>query len=209
MTSAEKRSLRVLVFVATAGCMSPVAGQAVSFSKQVAPILAAKCGGCHIAGRKGGFQMASYAGLMQSGMVQRGAANASRLVEVILSGDMPRGGGKVAPDEVGTLMKWIDGGAAYDGKDPAIPLDQLLRAATAPPPPPPPAAPVALKPGEVSFAIDVAPVLLKECAGCHGQREPEANLRMTSLESLLRGGRSGPPMQPGKGAASLLVRKLR
>lgn len=209
MTSAEKRSLRVLVFVATAGCMSPVAGQAVSFSKQVAPILAAKCGGCHIAGRKGGFQMASYAGLMQSGMVQRGAANASRLVEVILSGDMPRGGGKVAPDEVGTLMKWIDGGAAYDGKDPAIPLDQLLRAATAPPPPPPPAAPVTLKPGEVSFAIDVAPVLLKECAGCHGQREPEANLRMTSLESLLRGGRSGPPMQPGKGAASLLVRKLR
>jgi hypothetical protein len=39
----------------------PVVGKAtgVSFSRQVAPILASSCGGCHIAGRKGGFQMMS------------------------------------------------------------------------------------------------------------------------------------------------------
>ena len=203
------RSLRVAAFCVAFGCCLPVSGQAISFSKQVAPILTAKCGGCHVAGRKGGFQMASYAGLMQTGMVQRGAGNASRLVEVILSGDMPRGGGKVSPDEVGTLMKWIDAGAAYDAADPTIPLDQLVRAGAAPPPVAPPAGPVALKPGDVSFAIDVVPVLLKECAGCHGQQDAEANLRMTSLESLLKGGRSGPPVTPGKGAASLLVRKLR
>jgi cytochrome c553 len=209
MVRAGMRSLGVAAFLGAVGCCMPVFGQAVSFSKQVAPILAARCGGCHIAGRKGGFQMASYAGLMQTGMVQRGAGNASRLVEVILSGDMPRGGGKVSPDEVGTLMKWIDAGAAYDAADPTIPLDQLIRAGAAPPPVAPPAGPVTLKPGEVSFAIDVAPVLLKECAGCHGQQDPEANLRMTSLEALLKGGRSGPPVTPGKGATSLLVRKLR
>ena len=209
MARAGRRSLRMVGFLAVATCGLPASGQAISFSKQVAPILTAKCGGCHVAGRKGGFQMASYAGLMQTGMVQRGAGNASRLVEVILSGDMPRGGGKVSPDEVGTLMKWIDAGAAYDAADPTIPLDQLVRAGAAPPPVAPPAGPVALKPGEVSFAIDVAPVLLKECAGCHGQNDAEANLRMTSLEELLKGGRSGPPVTPGKGAASLLVRKLR
>ena len=209
MRHAGVRMLRIAAFCTAVGCCLPVSGQAISFSKQVAPILTAKCGGCHVAGRKGGFQMASYAGLMQTGMVQRGAGNASRLVEVILSGDMPRGGGKVSPDDVGTLMKWIDAGAAYDAADPSIPLDQLVRAGVAPPPVAPPAGPVALKPGEVSFAIDVAPVLLKECAGCHGQQDPEANLRMTSLEALLKGGRSGPPVTPGKGAASLLVRKLR
>ena len=209
MPPAGTRSLRMLVCLVAAGSGLPAAGQAVSFSKQVAPILAGKCGGCHVAGRKGGFQMASYAALMQSGMVQRGAGNASRLVEVILSGDMPRGGGKVAPDEVGAIMKWIDSGAAYDAADPTIPLDQLLRGKTAPPPPPSPATAVPLKPGEVSFAIDVAPLLLKECSGCHGQRDAAANLRMTSLETLLEGGGSGPPVTPGKGAASLLVRKLR
>jgi cytochrome c553 len=203
------RPLCWVAFLALAACCLPAAGQAISFSKQVAPILTAKCGGCHVAGRKGGFQMASYAGLMQTGMVQRGAGNASRLVEVILSGDMPRGGGTVAPDEVGTLMKWIDAGAAYDAADPTIPLDRLVRAGAAPPPVPSPAGPVAIKPGDVSFAIDVAPVLLKECASCHGQQDPEANLRMTSLETLLKGGRSGPSLTPGKGAASLLVRKLR
>ncbi len=209
MVPVRMRSLRVLSGLVAAGCCLPAAGQAISFSKQVAPILAGRCGGCHVVGRKGDFQMASYAMLMQSGMVQKGAGNASRLVEVILSGDMPRGGGKVTPDEVGTLMKWIDAGAAYDAADPTIPLDQLARAKTAPPPPPPAAAAVTLKPGEVSFAIDVAPVLLKECAGCHGQRDAEANLRMTSLDALLKGGRGGPPVTPGKGATSLLVRKLR
>ncbi len=209
MRRAGVRMLEIAAFCAVVGCCLPVSGQAISFSKQVAPILTAKCGGCHVAGRRGGFHMASYAGLMQTGVVQRGAGNASRLIEVILSGDMPRGGGKVSPDEVGTLMKWIDAGAAYDAADPTIPLDQLVRAAAVPPPVAPPPGPVALKPGEVSFAIDVAPVLLKECAGCHCQQDPEANLRMTSLESLLKGGRSGPPAPAGKGATSLLVRKLR
>ena len=209
MARAGMRSLWIVSFLGVAACCLPAAGQAISFSKQVAPILTARCGGCHVAGRKGGFHMASYAGLMQTGMVQRGAGNASRIVEVILSGDMPRGGGTVTPDEVGTLMKWIDAGAAYDAADPTTPLDQLVRAGAQPPPVAPPAGPVALKPGEVSFAIDVAPVLLKECAGCHGPQDPEANLRMTSLESLLAGGRSGPSLAPGKGVASLLVRKLR
>ena len=91
------------------------AAAAVSFTTQVAPILTRHCGGCHVSGRKGGFQMASFDQLARSGMVQPGVANASRLVEVILSGDMPRGGGKVSPDDLGLLMRWIDSGAPFDG----------------------------------------------------------------------------------------------
>ena len=37
--------------------------------------------------------------------VQPGAGESSKLVEVILNGDMPRGGGKVSPADVGLLMK--------------------------------------------------------------------------------------------------------
>ncbi len=189
----------------------PAAKPAEGFSTQVAPILSRHCGGCHIAGRKGGFQMTSYAGLMKTGMVQPGAGEASRLVETILSGDMPRGGGKVSPDEVGILIRWINAGAAFDGPDPTVPLDGLARATAAAAAAPPPTATqaVKLKDGEVSFAAAVAPLLVEHCSGCHDATQPESNLSMATLERLLRGGRGGSPIVSGRGAESLLVKKLK
>ncbi len=155
---------------AAAGPQKPVVGakSAVSFARQVAPILSRSCGGCHVAGRKGDFQMASYDGLMKSGMVQRGAGQASRLVEVILTGDMPRGGGKVSSDDVATLVKWIDAGAACDA-DPMLGIDVLAKGGGGAPPPAPAIAvrTAAIRPGEVSFASDVAPLLSRQCLGCH------------------------------------------
>ncbi len=193
-----------------AGRPQPAAG--VSFTRQVAPLLVKSCGGCHVSGRRGNFQMASYEALMRSGMVQKGTGNASRLVEVILSGDMPRGGGRVSPDEVGMLMAWIDSGATCDA-DPAAGLELVARGAAAAQPPAPPvmpaAQPVPLKPGDVAFSTEIAPLLLDQCGTCHGEQTAEANLRMTSLETLVKGGRGGPAIVPGKGAESLLVKKLR
>ena len=192
----------------------PVVGQgtAVSFSRQVAPILARSCGGCHIAGKKGGFQMTSYEGLMRTGMVQRGQGQASRIVDVILTGDMPRGGGKVTSAEVATLVAWIDAGAPFDGANPALGIDIVARGGAAAPPPraaAPAIRPVAVKPGEVSFAADVAPLLQEHCLKCHGGDETEANLSMASFEALLKGGRSTGAVVAGKGEDSLLVKKLR
>jgi len=184
---------------------------ALTFTASVAPILSRHCGGCHIAGRKGGFQMVSHAGLMKTGMVQPGMGEASRLVEVILSGDMPRGGGKVSPEDLGVLMKWIDAGAPFDGPDPTAPIDVMARQAAAGPAPVPPRSIVAvkLKPGEVSFAADIAPILLEQCAGCHDAVQPEGNLSMVTLERLLRGGRGGAAIVPGQGIDSLLVKKIK
>lgn len=192
----------------------PARPEPLSFASQVAPILTRHCGGCHITGKKGGFQMASYNQLAQSGVVQPGVANGSRLLEVILSGDMPRGGGKVSPEEVGILMQWINAGAGFDGGDPTAAIDGLARAAAAGQQAAmteaaKPIAAVRLQPGDVSFASAVAPILLQQCAGCHDADDPEGNLSMTSLEALLRGGRGGPPVVKGKGAGSLLVRKLK
>ena len=190
----------------------PAAKPALTFTAQVAPILSRHCGGCHIAGRKGGFQMVSYAGLMKTGVVQPGVGESSRLVEVILSGDMPRGGGKVSPEDLGVLMKWIDAGAPFDGPDPTAPIDGLARQATAPPSavaPTKPIVAVKLNPGEVSFAADVAPVLVAQCVGCHDAMQPEANLSMVTLERLLRGGRGGSAVVSGKGTESLLIKKIK
>lgn len=154
--------------------------------------------------------MATYQALMQSGMVQRGAGNASRLVEVILTGDMPRGGGKVSPEDVGMLIAWIDRGATCDG-DPTAGLDALARGGAAPPPPPviPAGPPAPLKPGDVAFSTDVAPILVDKCGKCHGDREPENRFAISTLTSLVKGGRSGPAIVPGKAEESLLVKKLR
>ena len=202
---------RPTVPAAAGNAAKPVVGKAaaVSFSRQVAPILAKSCGGCHVTGRKGDFQMASYEGLMRTGMVQRGAGQASRLVEVILTGDMPRGGGKVSSQDVATLIAWIDAGAACDAANPAIGIDVLARGGAAPPPPPSAAVKaVAIKPGEISFAADVAPLLQEHCLKCHGGDETEANLSMATLQALLKGGRGGAAIVAGKGSDSLLVKKL-
>ncbi|MFM8415575.1 MAG: c-type cytochrome domain-containing protein [Planctomycetota bacterium] len=187
----------------------PAVAAGVSFAGQVAPFLVTTCGRCHVTGRKGDFQMASYEQLMRSAKVSPGMGRMSELVEVILSGEMPPGGG-VSPDDVAMLVRWIDAGAACDG-NPTADLMTVARTATAPPPPPvaAPPRPVRLKPGDVSFAAEVVPVLLAQCVNCHGEREPENDLRMTTLESLIRGGRTGAAIVPGKANESLLVKKLR
>lgn len=175
----------------------------VSYAEKIAPLLLRHCGGCHVSGRRGEFQFTSYDTLIKSGMIQQGSGADSRLVEVIRTGDMPRGGGKVPAEDLAALVTWIDEGAACD-TDPAAALGNPAAPAVAIP-----SGPVALEPGDVSFAFEVAPVLVANCVGCHDAMQPDGNLSMVSLASLLRGGRNGAPVVSGEGAASLLVRKLR
>lgn len=188
----------------------PAAG--ISFTRQVAPLLVTHCGGCHVTGRKGGFQITSYDGLMKTGVVQRGVGDSSRLVEVIETGDMPRGGGKVTPQDLALLVAWINAGAVFDGPDPLAALGQaggVPAAANAGMAPTAATAAVALKPGDVSFAFEIAPVLLKNCAGCHDDDDPEARLSMHTFARFARGGESGAAFVGGRAGDSLLVRKIK
>ena len=94
----------------------------ISFTKQVAPVLVTRCGNCHVQRTRGDLSMASYAELIKGGkngiIVQPGSGKGSRLYEVIESGDMPRGGGTVLPEELALLVRWIDEGAVFDGRNP-------------------------------------------------------------------------------------------
>lgn len=189
---------------------TPMPGE-ISFTKQVAPILVAKCGNCHVRNARGMFSMANYETLMRGNndgkVLFAGDAKNSRIIEVIESGDMPRGGLKVSDDERQTLVKWIDAGAKFDGADvkanlmslapnvdSSLPKVELMRA----------------KGNEtISFATDIAPILNEHCANCHGNgQRPSGRFNLTNMTAMLRGGESGPAILPGKPADSLLLQKL-
>lgn len=185
----------------------------VSFTKEIAPILVAKCGRCHVTAQRGMFSMASYEVLMrghpQAGkVVFPGDPNGSRVIEVIVSKDMPRGGAPVSDDELEKLKQWITQGAKFDGADATASL-QTLGGVEAPKEAPKDAmASQATGKETVSFTKDIAPVLVANCIGCHS-RQPSANLNLSTITTLLRGGTSGATTSPGKPTESLLVQKLK
>jgi mono/diheme cytochrome c family protein len=202
---------------------NPNKGDAVVFERDIAPWMVDQCGRCHIQKASGGFSMATVDALMKGAkgavVLFPGDAVASRIVETIETGDMPRGGGKVTQENLAKLKKWIEQGAKTDGISPQAPLVSIVRSPSANRPNGPDMAPepdkllqTAAPTGKetVSFARDIAPILTSNCNGCHyaGMR-PMGGLAFNNYSQLLRGGDSGPIVTPGKGADSLLVKKLR
>ena len=61
-----------------------------------------------------------------------GDAKGSRMIELIESGDMPRGGAKVTPEELELLCGWINAGAKFDGPDSAAPITSFATAGNTP-----------------------------------------------------------------------------
>ncbi len=184
----------------------------VSFKDEVAPILVQRCGQCHIRDTKGGFNTATFAALMKGPpegvVIFAGDTVGSRLIETIETGDMPRGGGRVTPAELKTLKDWINSGAKFDGDDPAAPIGGGAA----------PATPVnmnlevkrATGSETVSFAADVAPLLVDNCNGCHlDAMQVRGGLRLDTFAQLLQGGDSGVIISPGKSSESLLIQKLK
>ncbi len=183
-------------------------GTAVSFVETVAPILVRNCGRCHVRGNRGDFSAASYNALMQSTHIASGLANESRLIEVIVDGDMPPNGNFPA-EELDILKKWIAQGAKYDGDMPNQNISMLqgdepemeeerLR--------------VTQSTGKetVSFGLHVAPVLIKNCGQCHiDTNNVRGNFNMANFQQFLGGGDSGNPFVPGKSKESNLIKRLR
>lgn len=184
-------------------------GEPVSFKSAVAPILVAKCGNCHVNRNRGDFSAATFEALDRSTTIAYGLPDTSRLIEVIESGDMPRGGLTVEEDELKTLKLWIKQGAKFDGDNPRQSLNEFVTDNN----PAPrrqriePKMPTGKE--TVSFGLHVAPVILENCAQCHITNNPRGNFSMADFRRLLAGGDGGPPIQPGNSAASELIKRLR
>jgi WD40 repeat protein len=58
----------------------------------------------------------------------------------------------------------------------------------------------------VAYEKDIEPILNSKCQVCHSGSVKEGKLDMGSYESLMKGGKRGRPIVPGKSADSLLVR---
>jgi WD40 repeat protein len=62
------------------------------------------------------------------------------------------------------------------------------------------------RPTPVSYEKDVEPILVNKCAFCHSGNLKEGKLDMATYETLLKGGKRGAPVVPGKAAESNLYK---
>ena len=110
--------MRLTCAIGLAICALVRAQDAPSFAKDVAPIFAANCAGCHGAStRMGGLDLDTFEGLTQGGghgkVIEPGKSDASRLYLMVtgkVAPAMPLSGTRLAAGDIETIKKWIDGG---------------------------------------------------------------------------------------------------
>ena len=63
--------------------------------------------------------------------------------------------------------------------------------------------------GQISFSKQIAPLLVKSCQACHGQKEPKGSYQLYTYELMLKSGDTGSdPITPGKPDDSELYRLI-
>lgn len=108
----------------------------VSFTKNIAPILAAKCQGCHNDKKSSmGFNLTTFNKMKQGGkqtgpdeMIVPGKPEESRFVEVVLDDAQPRMPFKLkslSQDEITLIRNWVAQGAINDSPTPDTPLTEI------------------------------------------------------------------------------------
>ena len=62
---------------------------------------------------------------------------------------------------------------------------------------------------DAAFETLVRPVLVEQCAKCHGEKKASGGLRLDSRAAMLKGGENGPAFVLGKADESLIVKAVR
>ncbi len=190
----------------------------ISFSKDIAPWMVEQCSRCHISAERGGFSLATFTALVKGSkggvVLFPGDPVGSRLVEAVETGDMPRNGNKVSPENLAKLKQWVMEGAKYDGPSPDVPIASLITGKPAvsniPTKMEPPKINAPTGKETVSFASDVAPILIANCNGCHyNATRVSGGLQFNMFSQIVKGGDNGNIIVPGKPDESLIIRKLR
>ncbi len=68
--------------------------------------------------------------------------------------------------------------------------------------------PAAAKTENVTFEKDILPIFKDSCVRCHGAERPKAQLRLDTLEGVLKGTKMGSILKSGDSANSLLVKSV-
>lgn len=164
---------------------------AISFDADVGPILRGRCASCHgEKARKGDLDLRSAATLLKGGesgpVIAGGKPEESLLYTKVRDHEMPPDDKPpLTDDQIETIRRWIAEGAKT-GENSEVN-------------------------GSAASVTqhDVTAIMLRRCTVCHGLRRQEGGLDLRSKASMLRGGKSGPAITPGKPDQSRLVEKIR
>jgi mono/diheme cytochrome c family protein len=69
-------------------------------------------------------------------------------------------------------------------------------------------APAGAAEDKLGFETTALPVFRAKCIKCHSGSAPQASLDLQTAQSALKGGKSGPAIQPGAPARSLLFERV-
>jgi hypothetical protein len=186
----------LLMVVAGAARLVLPAGQAresdnrpvPAFAMDIRPILQAKCWKCHGENtRKAQLGLHTVEAIRkgsESGpVIVPGKSGESPLFEMIHKGKMPppREKNALTNAEVESIKRWIDGGARFGAVNSARP--------------------------EIT-QHDIQPTLHLRCTVCHGKEKQEGGLDLRTRAAMLKGGKSGPALVPGRPKDSLMLKRL-
>ncbi|MDZ4696996.1 MAG: DUF1549 domain-containing protein [Deltaproteobacteria bacterium] len=157
------------------------------FENKVRPLLSSRCWSCHSDQAKGGLRLDSRTRALAGGgsglVIVPGKPSESLLIKAIRHQAGPDlempPNGALEEEQIRILERWVAEGAVWPESE------------------------------EAFFHNRVFPVLARSCLSCHSADEPENDLRVDSREALLRGGKTGPSIVPGKPDASLLIQAVR
>ena len=164
------------------------------FQTDLFPILQTHCLRCHNSeARLAGLDLSTEASLFQGSasgsILVHGRPQESPLYRMVHEGLMPPDQQtEPSPSELATLQAWIA----------SLPVPGSTEH---------PHASQAQLP--TVSQRDVIPLMLLHCTACHGQRIQEAGLDLRSKASMLKGGKSGPAIAPGKPEESLIIQRIR
>ena len=156
------------------------------FEKDILPIFKSRCADCHnAASAKGGLDLSSMVGVRKGGESGESAVVESledSMLWIMIEGDdmPPEGKTPLSKSQKELIRRWIATGAAA----------------------------TAVRSERVVTQHDVLPYLYTRCVVCHGARRQEADLDLRTVESILKGGKSGPVAVPGKPEESLILKRI-
>ena len=188
------RTAAFAVFVCAAlAPVSLVAEASPRYETHILPILQANCHRCHNSDdREAELDLTTPQGLFTRGesgqVISPGDVANSRLYELVHDGSMPPGEDEhLSEEDVATIRRWIEAGTPFVAE---VSISELMAGGTV-------------------NNHDIEALMLLHCTMCHGLRRQEAGLDLRTRQSMLKGGRSGPAMVPGRPQESLILRRAR
>ena len=163
------------------------------FESEILPIFHAKCLMCHGESKQKGLDLRTRDLALKGGesgaAIVPGSAKESLLFQKVATGAMPLGGEKLKDEEIKVIQAWIDAGGLTEGEDLETAKEQL-------------------KAKQVTEQEIFVNIFQSKCITCHGKWMQEGGLDLRTRTALLKGGRSGPGIVPGKPEESLVFKRL-